>query len=323
MFIDHVIIAVEAGSGGDGCVSFRREKYVPRGGPEGGDGGKGGDIVLEVSAQKSTLIDLHYNRKYKAGDGANGQGKGKRGKDGKDTIIHVPPGTVVKDAVTGIVLCELLQKGERFVAAKGGPGGWGNEKFKSPRNQAPRKSTPGKPGEKVSLELTLKLIADVGLVGEPNAGKSTLLSVLSSAHPEIASYPFTTKTPVLGIVEAGEYEAFVMVDIPGLIEGAHKGKGMGREFLRHIERCRVILYLVDVSCPDPIKSYETIRNELLRYDPELLERPSLLAITKCDLLKGESVDASLLKIHKRTFLVSSLSGDGLSELVEALKKGLA
>lgn len=323
MFIDHVIIEIEAGRGGNGCVSFRREKYVPKGGPQGGDGGKGGDIVLVANPQLSTLIDLHYRNKYKAGNGGHGQGKSMTGKDGEDVVIPVPPGTIVTEVEGGAVLGELLERGERFVAARGGAGGFGNERFKSARNRAPRKSTPGKPGEQRKLELTLKLIADVGLVGEPNSGKSTLLSVLSAAHPKIAPYPFTTKTPVLGIVRTGEFESFVMVDIPGLIEGAHAGKGMGREFLRHIERCRVLVYLMDVSSIDPAGSYRTLRNEILHYDPLLLEKPSVLAITKCDLIPEGKVDPSLLTLHSKTVCISAVSKMGLKELIAAMKESLS
>ncbi|UCG52382.1 MAG: GTPase ObgE [Candidatus Latescibacterota bacterium] len=317
MFIDHAIIDVAAGGGGNGCVSFRREKYVPRGGPDGGDGGHGGDVVVAATGRLSTLIDLHYRRIYKAERGGHGQGKSKRGKNGEDVVIPVPPGSVIRDINDGTILGELLEAGDRCVVARGGRGGFGNERYKSPRNRAPRKATEGKPGETRTLEITLKLIADVGLVGEPNAGKSTLLSVVSAAHPEVADYPFTTKTPVLGIVRTGEFETLVMVDIPGLIEGAHVGKGMGKEFLRHIERCRVVLYLVDVSLPDPLKSYHTLRNELLKYDPVLLEKPSILVLTKCDLLEGGtgSVDRDLLKIHSRVFPISAVTGEGLEPLL--------
>lgn len=323
MFIDRVTIEIEAGRGGNGCVSFRREKYVPKGGPQGGDGGKGGDIVLVVNPQLSTLIDLHYRNRYQAENGGHGQGKSMTGKDGEDTVIPVPPGTVVREVESGTVLGELLEAGERFIAARGGAGGFGNEHYKSARNRAPRKSTPGKPGERRKLELTLKLIADVGLVGEPNAGKSTLLSVLSAAQPKVASYPFTTRTPVLGIVRAGEFESFVMVDIPGLIEGAHEGKGMGKEFLRHVERCRVLVFLVDVSADDPAASYRTLRNELLHYDPILLEKPSVLAITKCDLVPVEEIDPSLLELHSQTLCISAVSKLGLKELLAAMMEKLA
>jgi GTP-binding protein len=324
MFIDHVIVEVTAGDGGDGCVAFRREKYVPRGGPSGGDGGKGGDVIVEASSDISTLIDLRYRRVYKAERGEHGQGKSKRGADGDDCIIPVPPGTVIKDTEAGKSLGELLQAGDRIVVAKGGKSGLGNERYKSSRNQAPRRFTYGGDGEERRLELTLKLVADVGLVGAPNAGKSTLISVMSAAHPKIADYPFTTKTPALGIVKMGEFASFVMVDIPGLIEGAHEGKGMGKEFLRHVERCRVLLYLVDVSSPDPADDYHMLKNELLRYDPVLLERPSVLVLTKCDLIErgAEGIDNSLLQIHDKTVAISAVSKKGLDKLLEVVAKTL-
>jgi len=239
-------------------------------------------------------------------------------------VIEVPAGTVIKDAQSGELLGELLEDGERCIAARGGRGGFGNEHFKSPRNRAPRKTTPGREGEARTLEITLKLVADVGLVGEPNAGKSTLLSVVSAARPQIADYPFTTKTPVLGIVKAGDFKSFVMIDIPGLIEGAHQGRGMGKDHLRHVERCRVILYLVDVTSPDPAAVYASLRNELLHYDPSLLEKPSLLALSKCDLLPGgaKAVDRDLLKIHSRVEPISSVSGEGIATLIRTLQQML-
>jgi GTP-binding protein len=324
MFIDHVIIEISAGDGGDGCVAFRREKYVVRGGPCGGDGGKGGDVVLVASPQISTLIDLRYNRHYKAKRGEHGQGKSRKGAGGDDCTIPVPPGTIARDTDSGEVLGELVGPGDRLVVAKGGKPGLGNERYKSARNRAPRKFTYGGDGEKRRLEITLKLIADVGLVGEPNAGKSTLISVISAAHPEIADYPFTTKTPVLGIVKLGEFDSCVMVDIPGLIEGAHEGKGMGKEFLRHVERCRVILYLVDATAPDPAETYHMLKNEILHHDPVLLERPSVLVITKCDLIDGGTagVDKDLLCIHENTAPISAVKQEGLKELLSIVKNAL-
>lgn len=325
MFIDHVIVEVTAGDGGDGCVSFRREKFVPRGGPNGGDGGKGGDVVVVASNSASTLIDLHYQRHYKAERGAHGKGKSQKGRDGSDAIIGVPPGTVVKDADSGELLGELMAEGDRLVVAAGGKPGLGNERYKSSRNRAPRQFTYGGDGEARRLEITLKLVADVGLVGEPNAGKSTLISVLSAAHPKIADYPFTTRTPVLGIVRSGEDGAFVMVDIPGLIEGAHEGRGMGRDFLRHVERCRVIVYMVDVGNEDPAQSYHMLRSELVRYDPALLEKPSVLALTKIDTLPGgaDDIGAPLYGLHERAVPISAVRGDGLVELVAEISKMLA
>lgn len=324
MFIDHVIVEAVAGRGGDGCVSFRREKYVPRGGPNGGDGGRGGDVFVEATNRVGTLVDLHYRRSCKAGNGSHGQGGSRKGKSGEDAVIPVPPGTVVTDAGDGSPIGELLQDGERVLVARGGRGGLGNERFKSSRNQAPRKATPGADGEARTLEITLKLIADVGLVGEPNAGKSTLLGVSSAAHPKVADYPFTTKTPVLGIVRAGEFDSFLMVDIPGLIEGAHEGRGMGKEFLRHIERCRVLVYLIDVSQADPESSYHTLRKEMLHYNPRLLEKPSLLALTKIDLVGGVAgLPPELRKIHPQVYPISSLTKEGLKELHQGIARTLA
>ena len=324
MFIDHVIVEVAAGRGGDGCASFRREKYVPRGGPDGGDGGKGGDVIVETHQRVSTLVDLHHGRHYSAERGAHGKGKSRTGRSGADVVITVPPGSVVKDHDSGAVLGELLDAGERLIVAKGGKGGMGNERFKSARNQAPQKCTPGRSGERRRLEITLKLIADVGLVGEPNAGKSTLLGVLSAARPKVAEYPFTTKTPVLGIVRIDETTSFVMVDIPGLIEGAHRGRGMGKEFLRHVERCRVLLFLIDVTAPSPEESYKTLRSELLQYDATLLEKPSLVALTKCDLIVGgvDGLDSGVFGFHSRIYPISSLSREGLGRLVGELQNVL-
>jgi GTP-binding protein len=320
VFIDHVIVDVRAGDGGDGCVSFRREKFAPRGGPNGGNGGRGGDVVVQAARNLTTLIDLHYHRHYTAGRGEHGRGKGQTGGDGGDEVIVVPTGTVVSDAKTLERLGELVADGERLVVARGGRPGLGNEHFKSASNRTPRQFTYGGDGEVRRLEITLKLIADVGLVGEPNAGKSTLISTVSAAHPKIADYPFTTTTPVLGIVRLGEHESFVMVDIPGLIEGAHQGRGMGKEFLRHVERCRVLLFMIDVMHPDPEESYHMLRSELLHYDPVLLERRSILALTKCDALPGgtRGVDAKLLRLHERTVPVSSVSGEGIESLLREI-----
>jgi GTP-binding protein len=320
VFIDHVIIEVAAGDGGDGCVSFRREKFVPRGGPNGGDGGKGGDVVVEASAQVSTLIDLHYKRHYVAGRGEHGRGKSQKGREAPDVVIRVPRGTEVRDVENGEMICELVEDGDRAVVARGGKPGLGNERYKSSRNQSPRQFTYGGDGEARRLEITLKLLADVGLVGEPNAGKSTLISVLSAAHPRIADYPFTTRTPVLGIVRAGESDSFVMVDIPGLIEGAHAGKGMGREFLRHVERCRVLVYMVDAAHEDPEASYRMLRAELLKYDPALLELPSVLAITKSDLVPdgAHGVPERLRRLHEKTVVISAVARRGLDDLVGLL-----
>ncbi len=319
-FLDRVIVDVAAGNGGDGCVSFRREKYVPRGGPDGGNGGRGGDVLVQASSSIGTLIDLKYRSSYRAENGANGRGKSQTGKSGDNVIIPVPRGTVVKDLESGRNVCELLDDAEIATVARGGKGGLGNERFAGPRNRAPRKFTRGEAGETKRLEFTLKLIADAGLVGQPNAGKSTLLSKVSAAQPKIAPYPFTTKEPVLGVVRIAEFESFVMVDIPGLIEGAHAGRGMGKDFLRHIERCRVLVYLIDVTDPDPTESYASLRKEILLYDSKILEKRSVLALTKCDLLpKGiHGVDEKLFELHHDVIPISSVTGDGVAELLRAV-----
>jgi GTP-binding protein len=319
-FLDRVIVDVTAGNGGDGCVSFRREKHVPRGGPDGGNGGRGGDVCVRASASIGTLIDLKYRSSYRAENGAHGRGKSQTGKSGDPVTIPVPPGTIVKDLASGRNICELLDDGETRVVAHGGKGGSGNEKFAGPRNRAPRRFTHGEAGEKKRLEFVLKLIADAGLVGQPNAGKSTLLAKVSAAQPKIASYPFTTKEPVLGVVRIAEFESFVMVDIPGLIEGAHAGKGMGKDFLRHIERCRVLVFLIDVTDPDPQESYAALRKEILLYDSNILEKRSVLALTKCDLLPEgiRGVDAKLFDLHQNVIAISSVTGDGVDKLLGAV-----
>lgn len=317
MFIDHVTIDVRAGDGGDGCVSFRHEKFAAQGGPNGGNGGRGGDVIVVASRHLTTLVDLQYKRHFKAERGEHGRGKSQTGADGADVVITLPVGTVISNADSGERICELVEDGERFIVARGGRYGLGNENFKTPSNRTPRQFTYGGDGEVRRLEITLKLIADVGLVGEPNAGKSTLISVVSAAHPKIADYPFTTTTPVLGIVRLDENESFVMVDIPGLIEGAHQGRGMGKEFLRHVERCRVLLFMIDVMNPDPAESYHMLRNELMRYDAVLLERKSVLVLTKCDQLPGgvKGVDPELLKLHDPTLAISAVSRQGLDQLL--------
>jgi GTPase len=324
VFIDHVIVDVRAGDGGDGCVSFRHEKFAAQGGPNGGNGGRGGDVTLVASRHLTTLVDLQYKRHFTAGRGEHGRGKSQSGAAGADVTIAVPVGTLVRDAGTGERLGELVEDGERLIVAKGGRYGLGNENFKTPSNRTPRQFTYGGDGEARRLEITLRLIADVGLVGEPNAGKSTLISVVSAAHPKIADYPFTTTTPVLGIVRVDEEQSFVMVDIPGLIEGAHQGRGMGKEFLRHVERCRVLLYMIDVMNPDPAESYHMLRNEIMRYDPVLLERRSILVLTKCDQLPGgvRGVDPALLKLHDATVAISAVGRQGLDDLLREVMKRL-
>jgi GTP-binding protein len=324
MFLDESRIQVRAGGGGNGCISFRREKYVPFGGPNGGDGGRGGHVILLADPQIQTLFDIGTVRTFRAERGEHGQGSQCTGRMGEDLVVRVPLGTLVKDA-DGNLLADLTDAGTEWVAARGGKGGLGNQHFASARNQAPRKCTPGQPGEERDLFLELKLVADVGLVGYPNAGKSSLLAALSHAHPRISDYPFTTLGPSLGIVPAHDGSSFVMADIPGLIEGAAEGKGLGHQFLRHIERTRVLLFLVDPW--DPRAEDETdaqraqrvrdaikvLRGELEKYHPRLLAKPWLVAVNKCDL--GQPVQVSDLP---RTFFVSAQARTGLKPLVDRL-----
>ena len=307
MLIDLARITCRSGKGGAGCISFRREKYVPKGGPDGGDGGKGGDVWLEADPHVRTLLDCRERPQYRAGHGGAGQGSTKTGADGDDLVVHVPAGTVVKAAETGELLADLVRPGERFRVAKGGRGGRGNARFATATHQAPRRADPGEPGEELTIELELKLIADVGLVGLPNAGKSTLLSKLSAARPKIADYPFTTLTPNLGV--AGEDERFVVADIPGLVEGASEGRGLGHQFLRHVSRCRVLLLVVDLSGDEPEADLATIRAELAAYDPALAGRPQVVVGTKAD-VAGQ--DAAVLGDDALT--VSGVTGEGIDEL---------
>ncbi len=291
MFIDSAKIRVRAGSGGDGAVAFHREKYVASGGPDGGDGGHGGNIVFQVDDNLSTLADFRYKRKYVAESGESGKGKRCSGKGGKDLLIRVPRGTLLLDAETGRVVADLSSD-EPQIVAKGGRGGWGNSHFATPTRQTPRFAKPGTPGEELELRMDLKLLADVGLVGFPNVGKSTLVSVVSEAKPEIANYHFTTVTPVLGVVRLGPERSFVIADIPGLIEGANEGAGLGHQFLRHVERCRLLIHIVDVSGSegrDPKEDFRIINEELKKFNPELAERPMLVAGNKCDLTTDEQV----------------------------------
>ena len=264
-FIDETIITVRSGDGGRGCVSFRREKYVPRGGPDGGDGGKGGDVVLEATSRKRTLYDFRFKREFKAPGGKHGQGKQRTGKNGGDLIIKVPPGTVISDVETGETFKDLVEPGESFTLAHGGEGGRGNARFKTATNRAPRHAQPGRPGQMRTVKLELKLIADVGLVGLPNAGKSTLISAISSAKPKIADYPFTTLTPNLGVVQTGYGEPFIVADIPGLIEGAHKGAGLGIRFLKHIERTRILVHMIDAADIDDTKPLMPLKPSATNY----------------------------------------------------------
>ncbi|HBT47151.1 MAG TPA: GTPase ObgE [Peptococcaceae bacterium] len=321
MFYDEAKIYVRGGDGGDGAVAFRREKYVPRGGPSGGDGGRGGSVVLEADPGLRTLVDFRYRSHYRAERGEHGQGKNKHGRSAPDLILRVPVGTVVRDAVTGKVLADLVAPGQRVVVAVGGRGGRGNARFANSREQAPKFAEKGEPGEERWIRLELKLLADVGLVGLPNAGKSTLLSRISAARPKIADYPFTTLTPNLGVVRLDEEHSFVVADIPGLIEGAHQGAGLGLKFLRHIERTRVLVHVLDVGMKDGeevLRDFETVNNELGHYSPELLKRPQVIAANKIDLPRGEENYRFLMERlgHKhRIFPLSALKGEGLEPLL--------
>ncbi len=324
MFVDQVSIVCKAGDGGDGCMSFRREAHVPRGGPDGGDGGRGGHVIIEADENVSSLIHLVGVKHWNATNGQPGIGSLKTGRDGEDLLIRVPTGTILRDANRNFVLKDLVEHGDRVTVAKGGDGGQGNARFMSSTNRAPRDFTPGDQGERREITLELKVIADVGLIGKPNAGKSTMLSRLSRATPEIANYPFTTKYPNLGMVRVGLDRDFVLADIPGLIEGAHAGVGLGHEFLKHVERCKVLVHLVE-PCPDdqsdPIDNYNNIREELRLYDPQLAERPELLVVTKGELLDAEATAELLHEATGKPVLqVSAVTGKGLPQLLQATVK---
>ncbi len=319
MFVDEAKITVTAGRGGNGVVSFRREKYVPRGGPDGGDGGKGGDVILAVDKNMNTLMKLRYKVNYKAESGKPGEGGKRHGQNGADIVISVPLGTIARDENTGAVLADLSDPNDRVVIAHGGKGGKGNTHFASSTNQAPRRAEDGKPGEEYALMLELKLLADVGLVGFPNAGKSTLLSSVSSAHPKIADYPFTTLQPNLGIVNYGDLKDFVMADIPGIIEGAHDGKGLGFRFLRHIERTKALLFLIDSTSEDPVAEYGKLVEELRLFSEKMLEKPKLVALTKTDLFPpDEPLDMPDFGDDIETAAISAVTRNGIKELVYRL-----
>lgn len=329
MFVDEAVIFVKGGDGGNGCVSFRREKYVPYGGPDGGDGGKGGDIIIHVSDKIDTLLDLTSRVKYIAGNGAHGKGSTKRGKDGNDLSINLPRGTVIKDRESGRILKDMDTAGESLVIARGGRGGRGNKCFATSTNQVPRQAEKGRPGEERWLILELKLLADVGLIGMPNAGKSTLLSRISAARPKIADYPFTTLQPQLGIVEVEDYRRFVVADIPGLIEGAHRGVGLGDEFLRHIERTRLLVHLLDVSpfaTVAPAEAYFIVRNELKQYNPVLAEKAEVVVANKIDLLDSEAgmkcIQTLEEKISRPVCPVSMVTGNNISLLISLVVNAL-
>ena len=314
------MITVQSGDGGKGCVSFRREKYVPRGGPDGGDGGKGGDVVLETTLRKRTLYQFRFKRNFKAPNGAHGQGKQKTGKNGQNLVIEIPPGTQVKDSDTGEILKDLVHPGEIFVVAKGGRGGQGNTRFKSSTQRTPRFAQPGEPGETKRLKLELKLLADVGIIGLPNAGKSTLISAISSAHPKIANYPFTTLTPTLGVVQNSWGEPFVVADIPGLIEGAHQGAGLGIQFLKHIERTRILIHLIDVATidrEDPLHGYHVINRELGMYSHNLAQKPQIVVLNKLDCPGAQEAAEAFQNAagELEPLCISALKGQGLENLI--------
>lgn len=317
-FIDEARIYVRAGDGGNGVVAFRREKYVPRGGPAGGDGGDGGNVILEADAQVNTLLQFHQKMHFVAGRGAHGRGKNQTGARGHDVIIRVPVGTVAYDAESGTMLADLVAPGQRVVVARGGRGGRGNAHFATPTHQAPRIAEKGEPGERRWLRLELKLLADVGLIGMPNAGKSTLLSAVSAAKPKIADYPFTTLQPNLGVVSVdGEYE-FVLADLPGLIEGAHAGAGLGHQFLRHVERTRLLIHVLDGSQPDVLDHYVKINEELRLYNPTLVERPQVIAFNKMDLPEAQArwlEVGRFLSEKGEVFPISAATGQGVRQLM--------
>jgi GTP-binding protein len=324
-FIDETKIRVIAGDGGRGCVSFRREKYVPRGGPNGGDGGDGGDVIMEADAQLTTLLDLHYQKQYKAGRGQHGMGSECDGRRGEDRVIRVPVGTIIREAAAGKLIGDLAVGGERIVIAAGGRGGKGNAHFVSSTLRSPRFAQPGEPGEDKELLIELRLIADAGIIGLPNAGKSTLISVISAVRPKIADYPFTTLTPNLGVVGYGEDQSFVVADIPGLIEGAHAGQGLGHKFLRHVMRTRLLIHLLDatkISEDDPLADWRAVNRELALFDHTLMERPQLVVANKIDIPEARTNAALLAKKLPKEYqplhLISAATGEGVTPLVRRI-----
>ena len=325
MFIDEVIISIKAGNGGNGCLAFRREKYVPRGGPSGGDGGRGGDVTLVASQHYNTLLHLRFNPEHKAERGRHGEGSNRKGRDGNSIEVPVPVGTIVSDAGTGETLHDFTQADDRFLAARGGRGGRGNARFATSTHQAPTEHEPGQPGEERRLRLELKLLADVGLVGFPNVGKSTLISRISAARPKIADYPFTTLEPHLGVVSLEDQRSFVVADIPGLIEGAHLGHGLGTQFLRHIERTRLLVHLVDVSSGrDPVQDFEVVLNELRSFSDDLANKPMVVVAAKIDAAQDPAAISSLRRMARKRGLrflkISSVTGEGISALIRVLAK---
>ncbi|MDF1579356.1 MAG: GTPase ObgE [Desulfuromonadales bacterium] len=328
-FVDEVKINVKAGDGGRGCVSFLREKYVPLGGPDGGDGGDGGDIIFQVDTGLNTLLDFRYKNRYHAPNGMPGLGKDKHGKGGEDLLIDIPPGTLIYDAETDELIADMTTAGQRIVLLKGGRGGRGNARFMTSTNRAPRHAQPGLPGEERTLRLELKLLADVGLVGMPNAGKSTLISVISAARPKIADYPFTTLVPNLGVVKYGGYKSFVVADIPGLIEGASEGYGLGTRFLRHVERTDLFLHLLDIGI-EPVATaltnFDMINRELRRHNPELADKTQIVVLTKMDITEAREqaheVEKALTARGYRVVTISAVTGEGVQELVDLVSREL-
>ncbi len=333
-FVDEVQLYVKAGDGGPGAVAFRREKYLPKGGPSGGDGGDGGSVIFVADPQLSTLLDYRYQRRIRAPNGQHGMGQDRNGRKGDDVRLRVPVGTLIKDAETGELLCDLAEPGQEYLAAKGGRGGLGNMNFATPTRQAPDFAQPGTPGEERELVLELKLLADVGLIGYPNAGKSTLISVVSRARPKIADYPFTTLVPNLGVVAYKDHKSFVVADIPGLIEGAAEGVGLGHQFLRHVERCRVLVHVIDALAPEtepersPEKDFEIINRELARYSEALAERPQIVALNKVEIpearARAETFRALLAERRPEipVFLISAVTREGVPALVDACARYL-
>ncbi len=314
-FIDHATIYVKAGDGGHGCIAFKRERHRPKGGPCGGDGGNGGSIILKVNNQLTTLQDVSYNRHYKAERGQHGQGSDKHGRNGKNVIIPIPPGTIVTDLETEEILGDMVHEKDEMVVCTGGNGGFGNARFKTQSNTAPKIANDGQNGEKRTISLELKVLADVGLVGFPNAGKSTFISVVSSARPKIADYPFTTLVPNLGIVKYGDYKSFVMADIPGLISGAAEGKGLGSRFLKHIERTKILVYLIDGTVEDIQEQFNTLRSELSEYNPELHQKPSFLIITKSDICQN---DPKNIPSNIDWLIISSVSRENIPQSIKKI-----
>jgi GTPase len=324
-FLDQAKIYVKGGDGGDGCVSFRREKFIPRGGPNGGDGGRGGSVIAQVDPELNTLIDYRYKQHFRAPRGSHGMGRDRTGASGADIVLALPPGTVILDDDRETVLAELLTPGQTVVLAQGGAGGLGNSHFKTSTNQAPRRATPGVPGEERWVWLRLKLLADAGLIGLPNAGKSTFLATVSRARPKVADYPFTTLEPKLGTVMLG-HDSFVIADLPGLIEGAHEGAGLGARFLGHIERCRVLIHLIDGTRDDVAEAWRTVRRELGHYDPRLLERPELVCLNKADALSAEllaeRIEALSAAVGQRVFVTSGVSRRGHDAVLRAAQAAI-